>query len=955
MQLTSRVLLAVVAMVALIASLGSCGGSASISLDDQSAFNGITVGDFKAVRYNDAGYRDGSLNPTMDLSISEQGGLTTVTISVADDSPMQSVAIDLHYDPARYSPADVSFGSVIETPVQMAHTGIAGLVAVGQASTKGVALRSGRFATISFERQPFNGNRRVMAVHSDPLNGDYDGVAGWVVNPTAVDNSTDANWVLYGMFATGDGDQNGESNISDLTPIGVAFGNTPSSADLTGANADYDKNGEVNISDLTPLGAHFGQLTSGIDIMIGDAADATDTVLTNVAWSAGAAPNAGAPVTDAAFAWRTWTGAVTLADCQAADTNNDGTVFLSARATDGTTPGDAFDGTALTYPNNPQNFIINDIDVQFDGSDVNDGDDVTPAANATVTLDIVGVSGTYNGTPFTPGDAGGSVPQAEYDAALAAVIAQAVWTSTTGGDPAMRATAPVTSVSGTGPWTAVFFPDDDPESTGASAEGGLSVTVGPSGTFLPGALTVNLNVDVEADATAPLVQSIATNPDNGQDGNGDYLLSAVSNTTVTYAFDFGSGGAPGTIDGTTVEAELYCFESATAQALTYSATPPDAGGEFELFGAGPVLLNALISPSMVAPGLHYSIRIKDVGAGVFNSVNKPGQFLTVAPLPPAAELSFFPVSDPQGNPTVGSDTDQITIIWPEPVIRRNPNVTVQLDGTVLINEQNGFDDQIKGTGNEFPIAGVVGEGTFPQCTWIAGNDPSMIGANTPDDDVINQAVLYPAKQPDRIVCDIIALPNGTNLGDPDTPYAFKLFGTPVTPGDQGSRPAIGFGNFAIQAIGFGDAAIVPVDWGVNIFNGNGGLDRGTLEVADRDFSDKNPDSSTFGDLDAPGQPDVIFVEFNGGIVGDSSQPSNVQLIFKSQADDSEYNPGDFKVVCAGLGAGGLNYIGMHIFNTMDLLSEGLGGNLAGGGTYDLFLKDGNDANNTPVPNSMFIN
>jgi hypothetical protein len=960
MKLTSRVILAVLGTVALIASLGSCGGSASLNQEGDSAFVGITQGDFKAVRYNDAGYRDGSLNSTLDLSIEEQGANTVVTINVADNDPMRSVGIDLHYNQARLSPADVSFGGVIDTPVQMAHTGIAGLVAVGQSSTKGVALRSGVFATITFKHEPFNGGKTVQAAHSDLLNVAYTAnganAQGFSIAPTAVDGATPAIYTVYGIFATGDGDQNGESNIADLTPLGLALGNAPGSTDLTGANADYDGNGEVNISDITPLGVHITQSTSAIEIMIGDAADATDTVLESLAWTAGTAPNGAAAVTEPALCWRNWTGDVTNDDVAAADTNADGTVFVSARATDGTTPGNAFDGTAITgTPPINADFVISDIDVQVDAADVNDGDVITPAANATLTLDIVGISGTYQGTPFTPVDAGGAVPQAEYDDTLASVKAGATWTSTDVGDAEMRATAPVTILSGSGPWSAMVFPDDDPESTGAVSEGTLSVTVAASGSQIPGPLTVDLTVDVLVDATAALVDAISPNPSLGQDANGDWLLSAVANTVVTYAFNFGSGGAPGTIDGSTVEAELYCFESATAEALTYVPGAPAAAGEFELLGGGPVLLNALISPSQVSNGLHYTIRIRDVGAGVFTSVNKPGEFLTVAPLPPAAQLEFFPITNPGANPSVNPDTTQITIIWPEPVIRRNPDVVPQLDGTVDKVAPGAFDDQLKNNGNEFQVANISGIGLFPQITWVEGSDTASIGPTTPDGaGTTTEIVLVSLRQPDRVVCDISGLPNGTNIGDPAAPYAFKMFGSPVTPGDKSTRPAIGFGNFQIEPVAVGDPTIVPVDWGINIFNGNGGLDRGTLDVAGRDFSDQNPDSTTFIAPDAIGAPDALFIEFNGGLVGTTSAASNVLVRFHSQADDSEYDR-TLKIVCSGLGGTGLNYIGMHVFSSLDLLSEGLGGNLAGGVTYDLSLKDGNDANATAVTGAMFIN
>lgn len=59
---------------------------------------------------------------------------------------------------------------------------------------------------------------------------------------------------------TGDYDQNSETNISDLTPIGRHFNKTPASGDWNQAStADGDLNHEVNISDITPIGRCFRQ------------------------------------------------------------------------------------------------------------------------------------------------------------------------------------------------------------------------------------------------------------------------------------------------------------------------------------------------------------------------------------------------------------------------------------------------------------------------------------------------------------------------------------------------------------------------------------------------------------------------------------------------------------------------------------------------------------------------
>lgn len=73
---------------------------------------------------------------------------------------------------------------------------------------------------------------------------------------------------------TGDYDLNGEANVSDLTPIGLYFNATPSSADWAEAKAaDGDGNDEVNIADITPLGLHFMQSVTEYRVEYRDSAN----------------------------------------------------------------------------------------------------------------------------------------------------------------------------------------------------------------------------------------------------------------------------------------------------------------------------------------------------------------------------------------------------------------------------------------------------------------------------------------------------------------------------------------------------------------------------------------------------------------------------------------------------------------------------------------------------------
>ena len=76
----------------------------------------------------------------------------------------------------------------------------------------------------------------------------------------------------FGYRCTGDYDQNGEVNVSDLTPVGVHFGKTSVAADWTAARvADGDGNGEVNAADITPIGFNYKRSVNGYQLETADA------------------------------------------------------------------------------------------------------------------------------------------------------------------------------------------------------------------------------------------------------------------------------------------------------------------------------------------------------------------------------------------------------------------------------------------------------------------------------------------------------------------------------------------------------------------------------------------------------------------------------------------------------------------------------------------------------------
>lgn len=74
------------------------------------------------------------------------------------------------------------------------------------------------------------------------------------------------SWLYYSQ---GDYDQNGEVNISDLTPLGAHFGESgPFDQAQAISCIDGDNNGELNIADITPIGQNFSHRLSGYHVFV---------------------------------------------------------------------------------------------------------------------------------------------------------------------------------------------------------------------------------------------------------------------------------------------------------------------------------------------------------------------------------------------------------------------------------------------------------------------------------------------------------------------------------------------------------------------------------------------------------------------------------------------------------------------------------------------------------------
>ena len=492
-----RFVVVVFALLALALSLASCGGGATgiSSLDPtltSNSFPGISFGDFKAVRYNDAGYKDSALNPTLDLHSVVNGDTTTVSVAINDTDANYGVTMEVLYDPAKYTPVTTNFSGLIDTALELAGTRTAGIVSLGQVDVNGKALRSGDFATVTFKAGPARNVLAAGDAHTAPVDTAYDpsqlsvaGAAGFTLTKATAETGDPATYSILATCAIGDGNDDGATNIASLTPMisYLNYGVVISDTNFAVAMTDYDGNGECNISDLTPIGVHLNEQTTGIEVVLSDSATVagTATTLTSFLWADGA-PAVIPPVTTTVWGdiYRQWDGTITEAQVIAADSDADGHVWVSARTTNGTTAQAPFaTGLEITVtPFNPS-FVITGIDAQIVGAtggtgataeDFLDGDTASVVANADLTLNITGMSGTYNATNFTAANhIAQGVPAAEYDDQLALIIASTTWDTVIAGDPDLYFTSGVLVPStGTGTGIAVtVFPDEDPESTGA--------------------------------------------------------------------------------------------------------------------------------------------------------------------------------------------------------------------------------------------------------------------------------------------------------------------------------------------------------------------------------------------------------------------------------------------------------------------------------------------------------
>lgn len=644
---------------------------------------GATCGDFEVSRYNPQGRADAALNSTLQLQLELQDGLTTLLIDVADADLTTTVTLDVRYDASHLHPLRAQFAGLLggsEQTLSAAYFSRPGVASIGQTRVGRHNRRPlhGRFATLYFASGP--ATRATSAsgdAHHNPR-GVGDSIQYGDVELSNFTASMsfgcygEARLIWYGAWHRGDGDQNGEVNIADITPVGDFFGES-SYDNCAAARADYDGNTEVNLADLTIIGQHLGESTQGYSIGISDNEDNQPPAwIDTVAWEDGQQFNSASAVPGELYpAFTRWEylisglepTLISFEDLYALDTNEDFSIrFHVMPFTDRSTQ---IDGASAYVDCHFPIYVPDEIDVEgFTiraagaaggvGLDndlfVSDLPGLLQAqANQSLTLTLDSISGTFNAQWFDGHDAAALPLVLDPDLywlACERVRERLQWTAMHAGATGFRRSDDWLStasgpVAGPGdPGACTVFPDDDPQSVGAQAEGSLWLELPAldewiyndlDGTRLRALQPISCTVlgDIAADPAAPVLLGYFDQA--GQPLSG---LAIPLDNAVRICLDWGTIPLPQEQwEDCQLELRGVTLGLADASPLifSYSTTLPLEPGQFcirELTEP-----EAMFAIDCVVPGLQlefehdYLFRVN--AGGGWSSVNKPDALLAV--------------------------------------------------------------------------------------------------------------------------------------------------------------------------------------------------------------------------------------------------------------------------------------------------------------------------------------
>ena len=218
------------------------------------------------------GFIGGSSIAGCSITLTTSGADILATISVTGADSLRALLYDVSYDATCYTPESVTMGALFgeaSEVLELTHTSDPGLVHLGQVLAHPLDhpgfSGDGAVATIRFAPAPFTASRSASAV---PINAAAEIALG--------DTPTGA--LTWYHTCQGDYDQNGLVSAADLVPIALYYEDTvsPDQFPINDARSqvDGDSNGTINISDITFVGINFGNsILGGYNIYVSAAVE----------------------------------------------------------------------------------------------------------------------------------------------------------------------------------------------------------------------------------------------------------------------------------------------------------------------------------------------------------------------------------------------------------------------------------------------------------------------------------------------------------------------------------------------------------------------------------------------------------------------------------------------------------------------------------------------------------
>ncbi|MCH7472097.1 PKD domain-containing protein [bacterium] len=249
-------------------SLGGCAGGNAGEVADLPNRN-LPEPDRLAGQFDlnvwDESHFDGARADGYSLLVSERGGETVVIVSVSGAVELKALYFDLGYDPERYRPIKVEPGGALD-----GGDGWDDLLTLEVFEERG-RVYYGQVLARYQEKDGFSGSGVLASVHFMRERAPFTRLASEA--PISDASAADLAWegdndiLAWHYYSQGDYDQNGETNVADLTRLGANFGvKGPFDPTTSLALIDGDGNGELSITDLTPIGVNFRRVVGSYNI-----------------------------------------------------------------------------------------------------------------------------------------------------------------------------------------------------------------------------------------------------------------------------------------------------------------------------------------------------------------------------------------------------------------------------------------------------------------------------------------------------------------------------------------------------------------------------------------------------------------------------------------------------------------------------------------------------------------